>query len=275
MTEEDLLLRELGRLEKGEKESEKAHLDERWDRLAAGTITADEEAELMALAETSPETREALEAFRPLGADFQARVVEAVAAEMRSAAEREESTREARPRPSAPRRSAGGRWGWRWLVPAAAAAAALFLFVRGPAQPPHFPTYKADNLTGIQTMRGGEPGAATGLPLFLPGSNLTLVVRPEEPIKESLEVQGFLARGDNLVAWETEPEIADNGNVRIEGELPHDLEPEAWTVWLVVGRSGKIPPASELMAELRSGRTRHDNWVAVSRDFRVEDQVPP
>jgi RNA polymerase sigma-70 factor (ECF subfamily) len=49
--------------------------------LAAGTLTAEEDAELRALAVSSPEAREAYEAFRPLGATFQARVVSAINAQ--------------------------------------------------------------------------------------------------------------------------------------------------------------------------------------------------
>src|SRR5215218_2805744 len=79
---EDRLLRELGHRAREEEEAAKARFNERWDRLAAGTLTAEEEAELLALAETFPEDREAYEAFRPLGADFQARVVEAATAEL-------------------------------------------------------------------------------------------------------------------------------------------------------------------------------------------------
>lgn len=78
---DDLLLKELGDLARHEGEAEGARLDERWDRLAAGTLTAEEEAELKALAASSPEAREAYAAFRPLGADFQARVVSTINAE--------------------------------------------------------------------------------------------------------------------------------------------------------------------------------------------------
>jgi RNA polymerase sigma-70 factor, ECF subfamily len=79
---EDRILLELGYLAKEEREAEKAPLDERWDRLAAGTLTPEEDAELRALAESSPETRETYEAFRPLGAKFQARVVKEIAGEL-------------------------------------------------------------------------------------------------------------------------------------------------------------------------------------------------
>jgi RNA polymerase sigma-70 factor (ECF subfamily) len=73
----DSILSELGALARREGEAE-SPLDERWDRLAAGTLTAEEDAELRALAASSDEAREAYEAFRPLGAAFQARVVSAI-----------------------------------------------------------------------------------------------------------------------------------------------------------------------------------------------------
>src|SRR5690349_16027096 len=66
---EDELLHTLGNL---------ARFDERWDRLAAGTLTSAEEAELRALAADDPEAREAFEAFRPLGTEFLATVQAAI-----------------------------------------------------------------------------------------------------------------------------------------------------------------------------------------------------
>src|SRR5437764_11291310 len=90
MNMEDQLLKELGALARREEEAEKSRLDERWDRLAAGTLTAEEDAELKALAASSPEAREAYEAFRPLGADFQARVVSAIQTERAADAPRPE-----------------------------------------------------------------------------------------------------------------------------------------------------------------------------------------
>ncbi len=78
---DDRLLSELGALARQQQEAERDRLDERWDRLAAGTLTPGEEEELKALAAASDEARETYEAFRPLGADFQARVVDAIQAE--------------------------------------------------------------------------------------------------------------------------------------------------------------------------------------------------
>src|SRR5215218_7525825 len=138
---EDRLLRELGHLAKEEEGAERARLDERWDRLAAGTLTAEEEAELLALAETSPGAREAYEAFRPLGPEFQARVVKKISAELPK--------------------------GWRgrllqfpavriggWVTAAAAAAAVVVVLLR-PSAP--LPDYQIAVTGGSSEMRGEQP----------------------------------------------------------------------------------------------------------------------
>src|SRR5947199_10745972 len=100
MNMDDRLLKDLGDLARREDEDERARLDERWDRLAAGTLTAEEDAELKALAASSPEARETYEAFRPLGADFQARAMSAINSER---AERAASAPSPRPWEERPR----------------------------------------------------------------------------------------------------------------------------------------------------------------------------
>ncbi|HXO29518.1 MAG TPA: hypothetical protein VOA80_19365, partial [Thermoanaerobaculia bacterium] len=200
---EDPLLRELGRLAKEENEAEEARRDERWDRLAAGTLGAEEEGALRALAATSPAVREAYEAFRPLGADFQARVVAALASELRRPAPEVEH-REARSR-LLPFRPAA--WPFAaWLAAAAVAASGLLLVVRGPATMAPLPLYSAQLSGGIQTLRGASSPAA-GPQLFAPGSRLSFVVRPEHAVAGELEARGFLARGAEIVAWQPAPRL--------------------------------------------------------------------
>ena len=260
---------ELGDLARQQDAAEQARLDERWDRLAAGTLTAQEEAELSALASSSPEAREAYEAFRPLGPEFQARVVEAAAAELAGSAP-PAAPWEPRPR-LLPFRRATRRLEV-WLGTAAAAAAALFLLLRSPALPP-LAAYEPPELKVASAFRGGEPGPVN------PGSRLTLTVRPETAVDgHELEARGFLRRRSGeggLRPWQPEPhtEITDMGVVNLQGMLGKDVQAGAWTIWIVVGRRGRIPSAGELQAELRAGRTRHTDWQAVSRD--VEVRAPP
>lgn len=272
---EDPLLRELGRLAQEENEAEEARRDERWDRLAAGTLSAEEDGALRALAATSPAVREAYEAFRPLGADFQARVVDKLERELRRPAP-EVEPREPRswllPFRPATLRFAG------WRAAATVAAAGLLLVVRGPATMPPLPLYTAQLSGEVQAFRG-EPGPATGPQLFVPGSRLSLVVRPERPVAGEVEARGFLARGAEIAPWQPAPrlDISAHGVVRLQGTIGEEirLRPGPSRVWIVVGRRGKIPPASELLAALRAGRTRNHHWQAVSADLRVADLPPP
>jgi len=272
---EDPLLRELGRLAKEENEAEEARRDERWDRLAAGTLSAGEDAALRALAATSLAVREAYEAFRPLGADFQARVVDVLESELRRG-EPEVEPRE--PRSRLLRFRPRTWWFAGSLAAAAVAASGLLLVVRGPATMPPLPLYSAELSGRIQTLRGG-PGPATGPQPFAPGSRLSLVVQPERAVAGEVEARALLGRGAEIVPWQPAPrlDISAQGAVRLEGTIGEDirLPPGPERVWIVVGRRGKIPPDSELVTALRDGRTSNRHWQAVSADLIVADRPPP
>lgn len=273
MNDEDWI-RELANVNREQQGEERARLDERWDRLSGGELSPEEEAELRALAETSEEAREAWEAFRPLGADFQAKAVQAIAAELASGAP-ESEPRQRRPR-LLPFRGAASKTK-AWIGAVAAIAAALFLFLRVPASLPQLPLYTAELSRGDQAFRG-EPGPATGLPVFSPGSVLTLDAAPRQPVTGAVEARAFLARGGEIVPWEPAPPFkVANGAVRLQGTLGREirLPPGESRVWIVVGRQGKIPPLEELAGELRAGRTRNAGWQAVHADLRVEDHAPP
>lgn len=243
---------------------ERFRLDERWDRLSAGELTPEEEAELIALAETSEEAREAYEAFRPLGPEFQARVVSVIQAQEPKAR-------------VLPFRRAATRYGG-WVTGALAAAAALFLVVRNPASPP-LPGYEAHLNGGAREYRGAtEP--SSGIPVFVPGTQLILDVTPQQAVTGPLEAHAFLARGADIVAWEPEPplKVSSQGTVRLRGMLGQEirLEPGEWKIWIVIGRPGKLPSADEIAAELRAGRTRHTDWqAAISEDLRITDRASP
>jgi hypothetical protein len=273
----DRLLRELGDLARSETKAEEARFDERWNRLAAGTLTAEEEAELKALAESSPEIREAYIAFQPLGAGFQARVVSAINAE-RAAEEPQAKPQEPRLRvlPFRPviRRAEV------WVGFAAAVAAAVFFLVRTPALPQL--DYKVTEFSGgIKASRGSEPIPSSELQEFVPGAPLTLTVTPQKAVHEvkaRVLLSSLSGKGD-ILPWEPEPrlEISDQGTVRLQGTLGQEIQlsPGDWRIWIVVGRKGRIPPVKEIQAELRASRTRHVDWQAVAKDLRVAARASP
>lgn len=259
----DQLLGELGGLARREGEAEKARLDERWDRLAAGTLTAAEDVELKALAASSPEAHETYEAFRPLGADFQARMVGAINAE-RAGAAPQAGSQEPRPRVLPFRRAV--RRIEVWLGAAAAVAAGLFFLVRAPALPPlpgYALTYEVQS-----GYRGSDSQTAT------PGSPVTLMVRPDTAVRGAVETQGFLScGGEDLRPWRLTPS-SDNPENSVVGTLDKGTPPGSCEIWIVVARPGKAP--NDFPAEWRAGRrTGNADWRAVSTKLPVKASSGP
>ncbi|HVT58402.1 MAG TPA: hypothetical protein VHR45_08375 [Thermoanaerobaculia bacterium] len=255
---DDELLRALGQMARQERDRETARLDERWDRLAAGDLSAAEEAELRSLAAASEEARQAYEAFRPLGADFQARVVQAIRDEAGAAA-----ATAAPPVRVLPFRPRAG-WLAGALGAAAAVAASLVFLVRAPAP---LPGYVLAVAGGDQPLRGA-PAAAPEARVLHPGSSLTVLARPstEVPDSDRLEARWFVARGAEireLVA--PRKEVAPGGAVRLSGTLGEDLAIELgeWSLWVVVGRQGRLPGASLLRAHRGALTLRGAGWIAL------------
>jgi hypothetical protein len=267
---EDRLLRDLADQARREGEAGPARLDERWDRLAAGTLTAREDAELKALAASSPEAREAYEAFRPLGADFQARVLSAIQAEKTAAAPR---TAPPEPRPRVlPFRRAAVRRVEGWLGVVAAVAAGLFFFLRTPAALPPLPGYALEFPHAAQSeYRGSDSQPAT------PGSLVPLKVRADTAVKGEVKTQGFLScGGGDLRPWRLtrSSDNPENGVVvDLQGTLDKGTPPGFCEIWIVVFRPGKAP--SDFPAEWRAGRTGNADWRAVHAKLPVKASSDP
>jgi hypothetical protein len=265
---EDRILRELGHLAKEEKEAEQARLDERWDRMAAGTLTPEEEAELKALADSSPETRETFEAFRPLGSEFQARVVNEIAREI----EKDKPETEPQPTPARilPFRPATLRFAG-WLTAAGTVAASLFLLLGRVSMAP-LPAYEiADVSGGVKTFRG-ETGPRT----FAPGDRFQVILRPRTAgIGKGLEAQCFLLRGRELRSLDVLSQIDPaSGSVKLEGSFGRDLQPGIWTLLAVVGRQGELPNAADLRSFAARGAIRQRDWVGAPKKIVIRPRSP-
>ncbi|HYU31969.1 MAG TPA: hypothetical protein VEW48_07385, partial [Thermoanaerobaculia bacterium] len=218
---DDPWTRELTQVNRENQDQERSRLDERWDRLSSGELSAEEEEELRALAAASEEAREAWEAFRPLGPDFHAGVVQAI---------REQGSVPAEPLPF--RRRASRLVGWGSLA-AAAAAAVVVLLVR-PAAP--LPWYSLEVSGGVRTSRG-EEAEAVEVPVLKPGDHFTIVLRPAtETAGKGLDAQCFVLRGGDLRGLQVVRREIDSvrGAVRMESMLGRDLQPGVWTLWAVV-----------------------------------------
>ncbi len=260
---DDRLLRELGHLAREEKEAEQARLDERWDRLSRGELSSEEEAELRALAEASPEAGVAYAAFRPLGADFEARVAAALAAEL----QRPIAPQQPRPRLLPFRFPDLRRAGWRTAAAAAAAVAAVLVLFLRPQAP--LPSYALHLSGGSSAMRGERPAGTA--PDFAPGERFQVILRPQTAVSRarSLEAQCFLLRSRELRRLEVQRQLDAAGSVKMEGSMSRDLRPGTWTLWAVVGRRGELPVPADLRSFPARGEVRQRHWVAVGRDIRI------
>ncbi len=257
---EDDLLQTLGNL---------ARFDERWDRLAAGTLTPEEDAALRALAATDTEARAAYEAFRPLGPEFVARIAAAIEKPAPPATAPPVAPPTGAPPATLlpfPRRTLGFAG---WSAAAAAIAALLIVFVRAPPLPEYSP---AEISGGTRTSRG----AATDTAALLPGDRFAVALRPqtEVPRGATLEAEAFLQAGGELRRVAIESRFDASGSVKVDGTLDRDLPPGDCILWLIVGRPGAAPSAQDLPSLLAAAPARGRAWVAVPVRLRVEPRAP-
>jgi len=280
---EDRLLDELIRTAREREDGES--LDERWDRLAAGTLSPAEEAELAALAATSEEARRAWEAFRPLGPAFEERIAGTLmgrtTAGTAAPATSPAASPGARILPFTRRRSLGVLA----VVTALAASLALVVLLPGPEIVP-LPGFEVELRGGVRTLRSGEPtsadaplpdgvpdGVPVAAPVFAPGARFELLLRPATRLDPRLEgklgVRLFLQGEGGPELWEVPVEIAPGGAVRIAGEIGRELPMPAGrhTVWIAVAPHGDLPTAEALAAG--SGGGEGAPWVLYSVPLEV------
>lgn len=254
MTEERLL-RELADAVRRRAEGRPDWLDDRWERLAAGTLPPEERTELEALAERSEEARRLWELCQPLSSEVRGRILERIKGQEQGKAME----------PS--RRFPGGVWWWAPAAVAAAVAAVIVLWPGRAAAP--LPGYSVELAGGVQVQR--SPDLPPPMPVFEAGTRFELTLRPETRVEGRLEVRGYLAPGDPPDRFDLEPWLArevspGRGAVTIDGIVGEDIElrPGDWRLWLVVARPGAMPEIDELEADLTRGVTQGQGWVAAA-----------
>lgn len=277
--DDDQLLQDLAAVAWEEEAREAALLDERWDRLAQGELDTEEVARLAAEAERSEEELRRFESFRPLPASFRAQVASRILEELGAASRPVPPALRFEPRP--PRKGFGGL-GWRLAALAAALALAALLGPR--LMVPRFPAYELSLLpAGVSTERSLEPAAQEAPALFHPGTAFEVAARPLAEIEDlhgALEVRCLLQGGPDggrLRLWPScaeRAEVAPTQAVRVAGTLGRDLtlEPGTWTLWLVLGRRGKIADFEGHPSLLTGPVVAKRNWTAlrVPRPLRME-----
>jgi hypothetical protein len=258
---EDSWMRELGRVAAEEEEAELRRFAA-WERLSAGELSGEEEAALAKQAETSAEARLAYEAFRPLGPEFEARMVRTLVAAQDLPAPGAVAA-PAAPILTFPRYARH----FGWLAAAATSAALLVLLVVTRRPSPPLPSYALEISGGLRTKRGEAAGS---MPIFRRGSEIAVVLRPPTQAAGLTEARCcFLVHGE---AWRSWPLAAEQSgqSFKFTGRLDSGLEPGEWRLWAVAGRPGSLPDEAALLSLLRQARERQPGWQAVAKEFFVE-----
>jgi len=274
---EERWLRELGEEAKEQKEREAAWLDERWDRLSAGTLSTEEEEALRALAATSEQAEEAYELFQPFSPEVEARILSALGAREKAARLEAEGT-EGESAPSSPStRNAPPDPGGRRVLPfpgrrfrvvgglsaavAAAAAALVVIVLRAPAASRGaFPNYAEAPLEGFaRSERGGAPGPGE-IPAYHGGSGLQLILTPPTRV-EGVKADCYFVRPDAPSEPETcSPGVLEvderTGRIEVKGTVGRDLPLAAgdWRLCVVAGFADRFPRSPAELCRAESAR---------------------
>lgn len=209
-------------------------VDPELEAYAAGTLSREAEAALLARAEADPRLKEALALYAPLSPAVQGRIADAGLAEVR------------------PRATARSTL-WGGLL-AMAAAVALGLFALSDRAAP-LPAYTVDAMVQDALYRAdGGPRATT----VRADSTIELRLVPAVPAEGDVAGRLFLLEPGEPRAIAARAEVSPDGAVRWRGTPEGLLGVATGTVSLrlIVGRPGHLPDRPEPRADQRSADVR-------------------
>ncbi len=251
------LLKDLGRVAHEDEAAENARW-ERWEKWSDGELSEEEEAELLALARTSPEDAAALEAFRPLGPEFRTRVLAALDAE-------EE-------RPKAGIRGIALWLQWAFAGAAAAAAAAGVFVARLPAALPAYSIYAV--APGTASQRGEDD-----VTVLQQGDSFSATIQPQEKalprdrdIKLLCFIQSRSVTRRSPAPCEPADERAESGSMKIQGQVNSATPAGPATLVIVVHDARRLPSPQEL-SRLPLDRATHNRSLS-SAPKPIEIRAP-
>ena len=205
--------------------------DPLWEKLAAGTLSADERKELDARAATDESLREAIALLAPLGESFEARVTAKIDAARAEASKRAHANAD-RPENKVDHAEANVeanvlpfRRRIVGVVGALAVAAGVaFLALnpswssRGGNSEGSLPAYAMIVTGGQKDVRSNDAPSNGGVVRVGPDSELALVFRPAESVAPAgIELHALLVRDGAAQAWSPPYKVSPSGVVQIVG----------------------------------------------------------
>jgi hypothetical protein len=257
---DDRLLKELARVAREQRTTEP---DPRWDRLAAGELSADEVARLRDEAARSPEAAAAWELFRPLEPELSREIVEQARRHLPATPQ---AIPTAVPLSWKPRR-------WRRAFVPALAAAALIVLLSPWRNGPPLPPYDLRLEGAVRVERSGEPASPSGPATFAPGNRFELRLTPATSAGNDVEARVFVVDGPRVELLQAPPPArSSDGALRIVGVVGQDvrLPDGAFHLLVAVGRPGSLPSGTELRDHLAgSDRVVEGRWSGWRLELRT------
>jgi hypothetical protein len=258
-------LRALEREEAGD-----ALAEARWERVAAGTATAEDLAEIEREEAGDAPARELLAPLGPAAEERYAKAIEAEVAAQRAAApvvgaptisptapaiSAAEAIAAPAVSPRAPVIALARRRGARVAAACAALAmaAALALALRSGTPGQALPAYEL-SLTGGEAFERGEPSPERLR--IARGSRVVLALRPSTPAAGPLEARAFVVQGGKATPLELSVRVSPDGALRLSGSVGAEapLVPGDAEIAAVVGRPGTLGAAGEAALVEGEGR---------------------
>lgn len=237
--------------------------DPRWDALARGELSAEERAELEALAEGDPSLAGAPEAFAPLDEVTRQRFFQAAKHGARSGAGARAGADEGAPGKVSGSETSGARPAPRSLgrrlflgtsasAVVAVAAGATLWWRFGRRRGEVLPLYELSVAGGARAVRDDAPGEVK----LAPGSRVVLSLRPQRSVKGAVEARAFLVQGSARVALEGGMlQQSADGSLKLIARVPSDVAfaPGKLDVVVALGRPGvmgaDVDPAGAVEGE--------------------------
>ena len=249
------------------------------DQLAEGTISDEDMARLEAMAAKDEQVALAMKAFAPLGEDFENQMADKLLA-MVGGEEPEATAEPARALNLEPEEPSIFEWFKNLfkfenpvfgpVLAGAAALAMVAVFYPGADSP--LTRYSLEATQGDAQMRG-ETKKAVAIPTYTSGSQIQLLLRPEQTGDDQFVVRVFLATATEFEPLQVATQVSASGSVRITGVAGEDFpgKPEPYKIVSVVSRFDDTPDAATIRQAVQAnGPIQGEHWQILSTEIQVK-----
>ena len=246
------------------------------EQLAEGTISEQDLAKLEAMAAQDERVSFAMQAFAPMGDDFEDSLTDSLMAMVGAAEPTPETPKERVPedKPSTLNWFQSlFKFETPFFGPALAGAAALAMVaVFYPGTESQLGGYSLEVNQGDAVMRGDSP-KAENIPTFSQGSRVQLLLRPSSQGDDDFSVRVYLATESDFSPLQVTTQISSTGAVRLSGQAgsAFPVRDKPYRVLTVLSRFGDSPDEATIRQAAQDGiRTSGEHWQMLSTEIQVK-----